>query len=288
MSDAQHGPAPCGRRPRQPAVGPHPVRQVLDTAGVDPRRGILLRAGVLPVQIAEGPARLRLPAVLPRGGIEFQRPEGHVMAVRKRHPVAGRGKGVGAGERNRRVVLRVARRNLGVQHPPPRTVRRHGLHRQPDPRLVAAGMVDAVHARQLDGADHDRLGERDLEPHGVARRAGRKSQRLAVRSCDHFAPGQVVPALHGHGPEPLARVVERRREGQHRNVAVVAPRLAVRHGNLRISFKYELLKQILENATSKEITFSMGDCSKAVIIKPVGEDDKIDNLSLLVPMMLDA
>lgn len=58
--------------------------------------------------------------------------------------------------------------------------------------------------------------------------------------------------------------------------------------NLRISFKYELLKQILENATSKEITFSMGDCSKAVIIKPVGEDDKIDNLSLLVPMMLDA
>ena len=58
--------------------------------------------------------------------------------------------------------------------------------------------------------------------------------------------------------------------------------------NLRIGFKYELLKQILENATSKEITFSMGDCSKAVIIKPVGEDDKIDNLSLLVPMMLDA
>lgn len=58
--------------------------------------------------------------------------------------------------------------------------------------------------------------------------------------------------------------------------------------NLRIGFKCEFLRQILENVTSKEITFSMGDCSQAAIIKPVGEDDKIENLSLLVPMMLGA
>ena len=48
--------------------------------------------------------------------------------------------------------------------------------------------------------------------------------------------------------------------------------------NLRISFKYELLKQILENATSKLFTFSICDFSKSVIIKPVFEDDKIYNL----------
>lgn len=58
--------------------------------------------------------------------------------------------------------------------------------------------------------------------------------------------------------------------------------------NLRIGFKCEFLRQILENVTSKEITFSMGDCSKAAIIKPVGEDDKTENLSLLMPMMLGA
>lgn len=56
--------------------------------------------------------------------------------------------------------------------------------------------------------------------------------------------------------------------------------------NLRIGFKCELLRQILENFTSKEITFSMGDCSRAVIIKPISEDDKIENLSFLIPMML--
>ncbi len=58
--------------------------------------------------------------------------------------------------------------------------------------------------------------------------------------------------------------------------------------NLRIGFKCELLRQILENFTSKEVTFSMGDCSRAAIIKPVGEDDKTENLSLLIPMMLGA
>lgn len=58
--------------------------------------------------------------------------------------------------------------------------------------------------------------------------------------------------------------------------------------NLRIGFKCEFLRQILENVTSKEITFSMGDCSRAAIIKPVSEDDKTENLSLLIPMMLEA
>lgn len=58
--------------------------------------------------------------------------------------------------------------------------------------------------------------------------------------------------------------------------------------DLRIGFKRELLQQILENVTSKEITFSMGDCSQAAIIKPTNEDKKIENLSLLVPMMLGA
>ena len=58
--------------------------------------------------------------------------------------------------------------------------------------------------------------------------------------------------------------------------------------NLRIGFKCEYLRQILENITSKEITFLMDDCSQAAIIKPVGEDDKTENLSLLVPMMLGA
>ncbi len=58
--------------------------------------------------------------------------------------------------------------------------------------------------------------------------------------------------------------------------------------NLKICFKCEYLKQILENGTSKEITFLMGDCSKAAIIKPVSEDDKVENLSLIIPMMLGA
>lgn len=58
--------------------------------------------------------------------------------------------------------------------------------------------------------------------------------------------------------------------------------------NLRIGFKCEFLRQILENVKSKEITFSMGDCSQVAIIKPVGEDDKTENLSLLIPMMLGA
>ena len=56
--------------------------------------------------------------------------------------------------------------------------------------------------------------------------------------------------------------------------------------NLRIGFKCELLRQILENFTSKEITFSMGDCSRAAIIKPISEDEKTENLSLLIPMVL--
>lgn len=58
--------------------------------------------------------------------------------------------------------------------------------------------------------------------------------------------------------------------------------------NIKIGFKCEYLKQILENGTSKEIAFQMKDCSIAVIIKPVTEDDKIENLSLLIPMMLGA
>lgn len=58
--------------------------------------------------------------------------------------------------------------------------------------------------------------------------------------------------------------------------------------NLRIGFNCELLKQILENVTSKEITFQMGNQSRAAIIKPVSEEDKIENLSLLLPMMLGA
>lgn len=57
---------------------------------------------------------------------------------------------------------------------------------------------------------------------------------------------------------------------------------------LRIGFKGELLKQILENFTSKEVTLEMGDCSTAAIIKPIGGDDKTENLSLLIPMMLEA
>lgn len=58
--------------------------------------------------------------------------------------------------------------------------------------------------------------------------------------------------------------------------------------DIRIGFKCEFLRLILENITSKEITFSMSDCSKAAIIMPVSEDDKTENLSLLMPMMLGA
>lgn len=58
--------------------------------------------------------------------------------------------------------------------------------------------------------------------------------------------------------------------------------------DIRIGFRCEFLKLILENITSKEITFSMGDCSKAAIIMPVNGDDKTENLSLLMPMMLGA
>lgn len=57
---------------------------------------------------------------------------------------------------------------------------------------------------------------------------------------------------------------------------------------LKIGFKGELLKQILENFTNEEVTFEIGDCSTAAIIKPVGEDDKTENLSLLIPMALEA
>ena len=57
--------------------------------------------------------------------------------------------------------------------------------------------------------------------------------------------------------------------------------------NVRIGFKCEYLKQILENTTSKEVEFQLGEQSRAAIIKPVNENEQIDNLALLMPILID-
>lgn len=57
--------------------------------------------------------------------------------------------------------------------------------------------------------------------------------------------------------------------------------------NVRIGFKGEYLKQILENTTSKEVEFQLGEQSRAAIIKPTNENEQIDNLALLIPVLID-
>lgn len=55
---------------------------------------------------------------------------------------------------------------------------------------------------------------------------------------------------------------------------------------LRIGFKSEYIKQILENISSKEVIIKMCSPSKAAIILPAIEDKKIENLSLIMPMAI--
>lgn len=57
--------------------------------------------------------------------------------------------------------------------------------------------------------------------------------------------------------------------------------------NVKIGFKGEHLKQILENTKSKEVIFQLGDHSRAAVITPINEDENIENLSLLMPILVD-
>lgn len=56
--------------------------------------------------------------------------------------------------------------------------------------------------------------------------------------------------------------------------------------DLRIGFKADLFRSILENLTAKEITMKMNQSSTPVIIKPVQPEVGVDCLSLLSPMCL--
>lgn len=60
------------------------------------------------------------------------------------------------------------------------------------------------------------------------------------------------------------------------------------NGNdITIGFKREYLRQILETFTSEEVRISMSDKSRAALFTPVTDEKEIDNLSLLMPMMVD-
>lgn len=57
--------------------------------------------------------------------------------------------------------------------------------------------------------------------------------------------------------------------------------------DITIGFKREYLRQILETFTSEEVRISMSDKSRAALFTPVTDEKEIDNLSLLMPMMVD-
>lgn len=184
--------------------------------------------GVRPLQVAERPSRLGLPAVFPGCRIQFERPERHVVFVFDRNTVPGGCAAVGTGERDRGIILRIGRGHRTVHDSRGMPVRGYGFDAEGDARLVTAGMVDAVHARQFDGADRDCLGERDLDPHGFAVAARRQVHRAAVRTGEHLLPRQVAVPFGREGLQEIAGIVQRRGKGQHSNVAVIAPCLPPR------------------------------------------------------------
>lgn len=57
--------------------------------------------------------------------------------------------------------------------------------------------------------------------------------------------------------------------------------------DITIGFKREYLRQILETFTCEEVRISMSDKSRAALFTPVTDEKEIDNLSLLMPMMVD-
>ena len=228
MADAQDRPAPLGHRPLQRTVFAHRIRDVHDPIPGNICGRVLLRVGVRPLQVAERPSRLGLPAVFPGCRIQFERPERHVVFVFDRNTVPGGCAAVGTGERDRGIILRIGRGHRTVHDSRGMPVRGYGFDAEGDARLVTAGMVDAVHARQFDGADRDCLGERDLDPHGFAVAARRQVHRAAVRTGEHLLPRQVAVPFGREGLQEIAGIVQRRGKGQHSNVAVIAPCLPPR------------------------------------------------------------
>ena len=63
---------------------------------------------------------------------------------------------------------------------------------------------------------------------------------------------------------------------------------AYQGGNLRISFKAEFLKQTLENITTKEVQFKLSTKERAGVITPVTDDDQMETVALIMPILLSA
>ena len=58
--------------------------------------------------------------------------------------------------------------------------------------------------------------------------------------------------------------------------------------NLRIGFKAEFLKQTLENITTKEVLFKLGTQERAGVITPVTDNDQMETVALIMPILLSA
>lgn len=63
---------------------------------------------------------------------------------------------------------------------------------------------------------------------------------------------------------------------------------AYQGGNLRIGFKAEFLKQTLENITTKEVQFKLSTQERAGVITPVTDDDQMETVALIMPILLSA
>ena len=63
---------------------------------------------------------------------------------------------------------------------------------------------------------------------------------------------------------------------------------AYQGGNLRISFKAEFLKQTLENITTKEVQFKFSTQERAGVITPVTDDNQVETVALIMPILLSA
>lgn len=57
---------------------------------------------------------------------------------------------------------------------------------------------------------------------------------------------------------------------------------------LRIGFNAAYLKQTLENITAKEVQFKLGTESRAGVIIPVADDDPMETVALIMPILLSA
>lgn len=58
--------------------------------------------------------------------------------------------------------------------------------------------------------------------------------------------------------------------------------------NLRIGFKAEFLKQTLENITTQEVQFKLATQERAGVITPVTDDDQVETVALIMPILLSA